>query len=137
MLKATEAVVGAITAGSQALKPGVEGWQVDDVARSYLVAQGYPEYLHAFGHQVGRVAHDGGAILGPKWERYGQTPFKKIEEGEVYTLELGVTVEGRGYLGIEEMVRVTASGVEWLTSRQTDMPLLGRPRQGASSSHAS
>jgi Xaa-Pro aminopeptidase len=122
--KATEAVVGAITAGSEALRPGVEGWQVDEAARSHLVGKGYPEYLHAFGHQVGRMAHDGGAILGPKWERYGRTPMIPISEGEVYTLELGVTVPGRGYLGIEEMARVTADGVEWLTDRQLDMPLL-------------
>ena len=47
-----EAVVGAITAGSEALRPGAEGWQVDDAARRFLVGKGYPEYLHAFGHQV-------------------------------------------------------------------------------------
>jgi Xaa-Pro aminopeptidase len=129
VLKATTAVVGAITAGSEVLRPGVEGWEVDAAARSYLVSQGYPEYLHAFGHQVGRMAHDGGAVLGPKWERYGKTPTTPICEDEVYTLELGVDVEGRGYLGIEEMVRVTADGVEWLTDRQLDMPLL--PGQSA------
>lgn len=123
--RATQAVVGAISAGSEALRPGVEGWMVDKAARDYLVSRGYPEYMHAFGHQVGRMAHDGGAILGPKWERYGRTPTMKIAEDEVYTLELGVTVMGRGYLGIEEMVRVTSDGVEWLTQRQLDMPLLG------------
>ncbi len=124
VLKATAAVVGAISAGAEALRPGVQGWEVDATARAFLVAQGYPEYLHAFGHQVGRMAHDGGGILGPKWERYGRTPMIPIAEGEVYTLELGVDVPGRGYLGIEEMVRVTADGLEWLTTRQMDMPLL-------------
>lgn len=124
VLEATAAVVEAITAGAEVLRPGVEGWEVDAAARSYLVGQGYPEYLHAFGHQVGRMAHDGGAVLGPKWERYGKTPTTPICEGEIYTLELGVTVEGRGYLGIEEMVRVGADGVEWLTTRQMEMPLL-------------
>jgi Xaa-Pro aminopeptidase len=124
VLKATDAVVGAITAGSQVLRPGALGWEVGAAARSFLVAAGYPEYLHAFGHQVGRMAHDGGAVLGPKWERYGDTPTTPTCENEIYTLELGVTVEGRGYLGIEEMVRLTADGVEWLTTRQLDMPLL-------------
>ncbi|MBI5707247.1 MAG: aminopeptidase P family protein [Armatimonadetes bacterium] len=122
--RAFDAVIGAISAGAAVLKPGVQGWEVDAAARSYLVAQGFPEYLHALGHQVGRVAHDGGAILGPKWERYGRTPTIPIKEGEVYTLELGVFVEGRGYLGIEEMAQVTATGVEWLTSRQMDLPVL-------------
>lgn len=122
--RAFEAVVGAISAGAAALRPGVPGWQVDAAARHALVQAGYPEYLHAFGHQVGRVAHDGGTILGPQWERYGRTPALLVRASEVYTLELGVTVPGRGYLGIEEMVEVTANGCRWLTTRQMDLPLL-------------
>jgi len=118
------AVVGAIRAGAEVLRPGVQGWQVDEAARTFLIAQGYPEYLHAFGHQVGRIAHDGGAVLGPRWERYGRTPCIPIESSEVYTLELGVTLPGRGYLGLEEMVRVTDEGLEWLTEPQTTMPLI-------------
>lgn len=122
--RAAEAVVGAISAGAAVLKPGVEGWEVDAAARNYLVSKGYPEYLHAFGHQVGRMAHDGGAVLGPRWERYGKTPMTPICANEVYTLELGVFVEGRGYLGLEEMVAVRADGLEWLTTRQTKISLL-------------
>lgn len=118
------AVYGAISAGAAAMKPGVEGWQVDEAARSYLVGQGYEEYLHAFGHQVGRMAHDGGTVLAPRWERYGRTPFGKLRENEVYTLELGVTPPGRGYLGIEEIVVVTAAGIRWLSDRQESMQLL-------------
>ncbi|MCS6775778.1 MAG: Xaa-Pro peptidase family protein [Chloroherpetonaceae bacterium] len=122
--RAFEAVTGAISAGAAALRPGVAGWQVDAVARHALVQAGYPEYLHAFGHQVGRMAHDGGAILGPRWERYGRTPVIPVRASEVYTLELGVNVPGRGYLGIEEMVEVTENGCRWLTTRQMELPLL-------------
>jgi Xaa-Pro aminopeptidase len=124
--KALKAVLGAIDAGAQALKPGAMGWEVDAAARSFLVAKGYDEYLHALGHQVGRVAHDGGVTLGPRWERYGKSPFKKIQANEVYTLELGVIMATRGYLGLEEMVLVKETGLEWLTTRQTEMPILGR-----------
>lgn len=124
VLNAMAAVNGAISAGAAVLRPGVQGWQVDAAARSFLVSQGYEEYLHAFGHQCGRVAHDGGAVLGPKWERYGDRPVVPIEEDEVYTLELGVILEGRGYLGLEEMVRVTDDGIEWLTKRQLSMPMI-------------
>jgi Xaa-Pro aminopeptidase len=122
--RACDAVTGAIAAGAQALRPGVPGWQVDAAARDFIQAAGYPEYMHAFGHQVGRVAHDGGAILGPRWDRYGRTPFMPVEEDQVYTLELGVLVPGRGYLGIEEMARVAQNGCEWLTERQLRLPLL-------------
>jgi Xaa-Pro aminopeptidase len=122
--RAFEAVIGAISTGASILRPGVVGWQADKAAREYLTAAGYPEYMHALGHQVGRVAHDGGAILGPQWERYGRTPAIPLQKDEVYTVELGVVVEGRGYLGIEEMVVITETGCEWLTERQTTLPLL-------------
>jgi Xaa-Pro dipeptidase len=124
--RACDAVIGAISAGAAALRPDAQGWQVDAAARRYIVEAGYMEYMHAFGHQVGRMAHDGGAILGPKWERYGRTPMIPIQKDQVYTLELGVFVEGRGYLGIEEMAVVTDDGCEWLTGRQLEIPLLGR-----------
>lgn len=122
--QALDAVNGAISAGASVLRAGVEGWQVDEAARNSIRSAGYPEYMHALGHQVGRVAHDGGAILGPRWERYGTTPMMEVESGHVYTLELGVFLEGRGYLGIEEMVQVTDAGIEWLTRRQMELPLL-------------
>ncbi|HLI07501.1 MAG TPA: hypothetical protein VKV40_13100 [Ktedonobacteraceae bacterium] len=34
---AFQAVKGAIAAGKAVLRPGVQGWQVDEAARSYLV----------------------------------------------------------------------------------------------------
>ncbi len=123
--KALEAVNAAISAAAAALKPGVAGWEVDDAARQELVSRGYPEYMHAVGHQVGRVAHDGGGILGPRWERYGNTPYQPVLVGQVYTLELGITVPSRGYLGLEEMVVVENNGPRWLSNRQTSIQLLG------------
>jgi Xaa-Pro aminopeptidase len=122
--RAFAAVIGAIQAGAAALRPGISGWEVDAAARSFLTAAGYPEYLHALGHQVGRQAHDGGGILGPRWERYGDTPTLPVESGQVYTVELGVMVPGRGYLGLEEMVVITDSGCEWLSQPPTEMAVL-------------
>ncbi len=123
--EALGAVNRAITAAAEALRPGVAGHVVDEAARSSLTGEGYDEYMHAVGHQVGRAAHDGGTLLGPRWERYGSSPYGEVQEDEVYTLELGVIVPSCGYLGLEEMVRVTAGGVEWLSNRQLTMPTLG------------
>ena len=123
--KAFDAVVNGITAGAAALKPGVEGWQVDAAARGVIAAAGYPEYGHALGHHVGRTAHDGAGLLGPRWERYGLTPFRKVEPGNVFTLEPSIeNAGGAGCLGIEEMVVVTSTGCEWLSHRQTMLPCL-------------
>ena len=123
--RAFDTIVKAIQAAADVLRPGVEGWKVDAAARQVIVDGGYPEYQHATGHQVGRSAHDGGTVLGPRWERYGRTPFYKVEPGNVFTLELGVdNVDGRGYLGLEEMLVVTDDGFEYLSNPQTTLPLL-------------
>lgn len=124
VFRALQAVNAAISAGAAALRPGVPGHQVDAAARAELVSRGYPEYLHALGHQVGRVAHDGGTLLGPRWERYGDSPDRAVQAGEVYTLELGITTDSYGYLGLEEMVVVTDDGCRFLSERQLGMPLL-------------
>jgi Xaa-Pro aminopeptidase len=116
-----DAVRGAILAGAEALKPGTPGWAVDQAARSTLIKAGYPEYLHATGHHIGQSVHDGATVLGPRWERYGETINGLVEVGNIFTLELGVSVLERGYVGLEEDVLVTANGVEWLSKPQTEL----------------
>ncbi|WP_238398184.1 M24 family metallopeptidase [Halorussus salinus] len=117
-------VRAAIEAGRERIEPGVPGHEVDTAARETLTDRGWPEYDHAFGHQVGRNAHDGGTLLGPRWDRYGTAPQGEIRAGEIYTVELGVETEW-GYLGQEEMVAVTADGTEWLTDPQEELWRIG------------
>ncbi len=119
--RAWDACWGAIDAGAAKLKPGALGWEVDQAARSYLVEAGYPEYQHALGHHLGRVAHDGSTLLGPRWDRYGDTTNGAVEVGNVFTLELGTFVPGRGYIGLEEDVLVTDNGLEWLSTPQREL----------------
>lgn len=123
--RAWDACWGAIDAGAALLKPGAVGWEVDAAARQSLTAAGYPEYKHALGHGLGRVAHDGATLLGPRWDRYGNTPMGIVEAGNVFTLELGTLVPGRGYIGLEEDVLVTGSGLEWLSTPQRDLWVVG------------
>ncbi len=119
--RAFDAVRGAIEAGAQALKVGVQGWQVDAAARQFIVAAGYPEYQHALGHHIGRTVHDGATLLGPRWERYGKTPEGIVEAGNIFTLELGVQVPGYGIVSLEEDVLVTEHGLEWVSTPQTEL----------------
>lgn len=122
--QAWQAVRQALLAGAEALHPGALGWEVDHAARTSLTSSGYPEYLHAFGHHLGRVAHDGSTVLGPRWERYGRTPFSAIEVGNVFAIELGVQLEGYGPVYAEEDVRVAEAGLEWLSTPQTEITLI-------------
>lgn len=131
-----DAVRAAIDAAFTALRPGIEGWRVDEAARSTLVAAGFPEYDHATGHEVGRAAHDGGIVLGPRWERYGRTPHHTVEVGHVVTLELGVDLPERGYLGIEEMAHVSETGTRWLSQPQRELKMLTQTPAGVESTPA-
>ncbi len=117
--KAFEVVCGAIDAAAAVLKPGVQGWQVDEASRRFIMAAGYPEYQHAVGHHIGRTVHDGATLLGPRWDRYGTTPEGIVEVGNIFTLELGVHVPEHGAVSLEEDVLVTEDGLEWLLERQT------------------
>ena len=119
--RAFDVVCGAIKAGEAALRPGAPGWQVDKAARDHIVANGCPEYMHAFGHLLGRSAHDGATILGPRWERYAGICELPVEVGNIFTLELHVAVLERGIMGLEEDVLVTADGVEYLSTPQTEL----------------
>lgn len=122
--KAFNTVNRAITLSADKLKPGVKGWEVDIVARKYLEEQGYEEFKHALGHQIGRNVHDGGCLLGPKWERYGESPFYSVEKNQVYTLEPTLFVPKYGFCGIEEDVIVKDNACEFLSNRQLDINIL-------------
>lgn len=121
VVRAWTALWAAVDAGAGALRPGVAGWEVDAAARDTLMAVGLPDPKYALGHQLGRAAHDGGTLLGPRWDRYGQAPLGRVEEGNVFTLEFGTAVAGRGYIGLEEDVLVTADGIEWLSTPQREL----------------
>ncbi len=123
-LRVWEGVRAALVAGAAALRPGNQGWQVDEIARTTLREHGLPDYKHAFGHHIGRVAHDGATVLGPRWDRYGQTPYGRVEAGNVFAVELGAPVEGRGWVYLEENVLVTEEGIEWLSEPQTELRLI-------------
>ena len=123
--KGFDTIVAAIELARAALKPGVQGVEIDGIAREHIVSQGYEEFPHGLGHQVGRFAHDGTALLGPAWEQYANKPFELIEENMVFTIEPRHMVPGRGVGTIEEMVLVTSDGAEFLSEPQKKLILIG------------
>lgn len=122
--KGFETIITSIELARQALKPGVQGIEIDKVAREHIVSQGYEEYPHALGHQVGRFAHDGTALLGPPWEKYAQKPYKPLEEGMVFTIEPRLKVPERGIVTVEEMVVVKKDSAEFLAEPQKELILV-------------
>jgi Xaa-Pro aminopeptidase len=123
VMKGFNTIVKSIRLAFEALKPGVRGFDIDKISRDYIVSQGYKAFEHALGHQVGRSAHDGAALLGPDWDRYGKLPFIPLEEGQVFTIEPRLYLE-QGVVTIEEMVLITKDGAEWLSKPQKEIYLI-------------
>lgn len=124
VLRGFNIIKESIQKAAAAVKPGAVAWEIDKIARDYIVSNGYPEYPHGLGHQVGRVAHDGGALLAPQWERYGNLPYMKLEENQVFTIEPRLPIEGYGIATIEEEVVITKDGCEFLSTPQKEIYII-------------
>ncbi len=121
LIDAFDTVTEIITRTAEFCQPGKKGHEIDALARQILCEYGYPEYQHALGHQLGQSVHDGGAVLGPNWERYGNTTHIPLEEGNVFTLELELNLPGIGCVGLEEDVAILNGETKFLSKRQTKL----------------
>ncbi len=122
LIRAFNTVRDIITASAEMTVPGAVGHNIDRAARQKLIDSGYEEYQHALGHQLGRNVHDGGALIGPLWPRYGKTPTVPLETGNAFTLELEIMLPGIGCVGLEEDICVNDEGAaEFLCDRQVQL----------------
>jgi Xaa-Pro aminopeptidase len=121
---AFQAAYDAISQAQRALKPGAVGHEVDRVARELLLERGMPEISHATGHQIGRQTHDGGTLLGPRWDRYGSAPYGKVEKNMLFTLEPTIIPGKQPYILLEENLVVTENGSQYLSARQERLVLI-------------
>lgn len=119
-------VASTIQEAAVALRPGMQGREIDAVARENFAEHGLT-WDFSFGHQVGRSCHDGGASLAPAWERYGRRPFDPIEIGQVYAMEIGARVPGYGVVSLEENIVVTEQGCEFISEPQRELRLIRLP----------
>jgi Xaa-Pro aminopeptidase len=117
-------IVEAIEMAAQKLTPGTPGWEVDRDVRDLIVRRGFPEYGHALGHHLGRAVHDGGGVLGPRWERYGREPYEPVRQGSVFTLEPSIYVPEHGVIALEEDVVVEENGAAFLSRFPREIPIL-------------
>lgn len=124
VIKGFNVIRDSIQMAAKELKPGKKGCEIDDIARNHITGNGYEEYPHALGHQLGRFAHDGGGLLSPRWERYGSVSHMPVEEGQVYTLEPRLTIKDYGIATIEEEVVVTKDGCRFISEPQKEIYII-------------
>ncbi len=94
------------------VRPGVTAGSVDDVARQVIIDAGHGSaFIHRTGHGIGLEVHEepyiapGSALV--------------LEEGMTFSIEPGIYLEGRFGMRIEDIVAVTADGVERLNTTDT------------------
>lgn len=113
-----ETVRRANEAAKDAVKPGVTGQDVDRAARQVIENAGYGEaFFHRTGHGLGLEVHEL-----PNMVEGNDTP---LEVGNVFTVEPGIYLAGRGGVRIEDDVIVTADGCRSLTSFPRDLMVMG------------
>ncbi len=113
-----EVVRQANKAGKQAAKPGATGQDVDRAARKVINDAGYGAYfIHRTGHGLGLEVHElPGMVEGNS---------QPLQAGNVFTVEPGIYLPGRGGVRIEDNVVVTADGCRSLTSFPRDLITVG------------
>ena len=108
------AVQEAQAAAIDAVKSGVTCGEVDAAARKVLAGYRLDKYfVHSTGHGLGLVVHED-----PRLAR-GQE--KRLEPGNVVTIEPGVYLQGVGGIRIEDDVAVHADRTEVLTRASRDL----------------
>lgn len=108
------AVQEACRLACAAARPGLEGMQLDQVARQYLASCGFKDqFSHSLGHGLGLDVHS--------LPRLGPESKDVIPANAVVTIEPGVYFSELGGVRIEDDLLVTATGNEVLTPMSRDL----------------
>jgi Xaa-Pro aminopeptidase len=109
-----EIVLKAQLESIKAIKAGITGKEVDQVARDIITEAGFGDYFgHGLGHAVGLEIHEG-----PRLSPKGDTV---LEAGMVVTVEPGIYLPDWGGVRIEDIVVVTEDGCEILTDSTKEL----------------
>ena len=112
--RAYEVCLEAQLAGLEAFAPGASGRDVDAAARGVIAAAGWGEQFgHGLGHGIGLEVHEAPAVRAESTDT--------LEAGNVVSCEPGIYLPGLGGVRIEDMVLVTDSGRERLTTHEKSL----------------
>lgn len=93
-----------------------DGATLDAAAREVIAEADLPPYPHGLGHGVGLDIHEAPRLSVKKKEI--------LEDGEVFSVEPGVYLPGRYGIRIEDLVRLTHTGAEVLSTSPKTLTVL-------------
>jgi Xaa-Pro dipeptidase len=104
--------------GKAVARPGATGRDVDRAARAVIDDAGYGDYfIHRTGHGLGLEVHEPPYIMEGNKE--------PLAAGNVFTVEPGIYLPGRGGVRIEDDVVITADGHRSLTTFTRELITVG------------
>jgi D-alanyl-D-alanine dipeptidase len=114
-LRRVHAVVAdAHRAAIEVVRPGIEIEAVDRAARSVIEAAGFGDrFIHRTGHGIGLEVHE------PPYAAPGDQTM--LEPGMTFSVEPGIYLDGELGARIEDIVAVTADGVEPLSTSSREL----------------
>ncbi|MCQ9370233.1 Xaa-Pro peptidase family protein [Corynebacterium sp. 35RC1] len=109
-----EVLYRAQAAQLEAIRPGVTAEHIDAIGREIITQAGFGEYfIHRTGHGIGLSTHEEPNIMA------GNTLV--LEEGMAFSVEPGIYLPGVAGARIEDIVVVTAQGVEVLNTQPREL----------------
>ncbi|ACL02214.1 peptidase M24 [Desulfatibacillum aliphaticivorans] len=109
MKKIFQTVLEAQTMATQAVRPGINSRDVDNIARKHIEEAGYGgKFGHGLGHGVGLAVHEA--------PRVSPLASVELQPGMVFTVEPGIYIPHWGGVRLENMAAVTEDGVQVLNS---------------------
>ena len=111
------ALQAAQQAAFDAVRPGVPARDIDRAARSVIEEAGYGDgFIHRTGHGIGLEGHEEPYIVASNAD--------PIEEGDAFSIEPGIYIEGRWGARIEDIVACTDSGADRLNRSSRELYLV-------------
>ena len=109
-------VLKAQTAALEYLREGADCGEADKIARDII--DSVPEYKGAFGHSLG---HSVGLFIHESPRLYSRGYGRKLNAGEIVTVEPGIYLFGKYGCRIEDMVAITEDGIHNFTHSPKDL----------------
>lgn len=113
-----ELVLAANRAAEAVIKPGVRFCDIDRAAREVIEKGGFGScFIHTTGHGIGLEVHEPGGRVAADNEAC-------VQEGNIFSIEPGIYLEGKFGVRIEDLVLVTKDGCKILNSYTKNLEII-------------